>query len=191
MSVDKKTHSRSLRQRLIRLGIAPGTAEHSRIRSRVQKHGWSLKRALEQPSRNSPVGSLTARMDKINCKLPYGAVWARLNSGYTFEEAVSKPIRVFLNDPEKRKERGRQLIRKARGQLNSPTRPKPVTCEWPGCSRAAFVEDHDHSTGQWRFYLCGPHNSGLGLIGDTKAALQAGIELFDLYCNDPQFNKDI
>ena len=101
-------------------------------------------------------------------------------------------VRVeVLNDPEKRKERGRQLIRKARGQLNSPTRPKPVTCEWPGCSRAAFVEDHDHSTGQWRFYLCGPHNSGLGLIGDTKAALQAGIELFDLYCNDPQFNKDI
>jgi hypothetical protein len=59
--------------------------------------------------------------------------------------------------------------------LPSPTRPMPELCEIPGCVRAATDLDHCHKSGAFRGWLCGRHNRGLGLIGDTLAFARAAV----------------
>ena len=58
--------------------------------------------------------------------------------------------------------------------LPTPTRPEPEVCD--NCRRPprakALAIDHDHKTGAFRGWLCGPCNTGIGLLGDTEESVQ-------------------
>lgn len=68
------------------------------------------------------------------------------------------------------------LYRQKRHGLPIPTRPRPEACE--ACGRFGvegrrLALDHDHKTGEFRGWLCGPCNRGLGLLGDSIAGVEA------------------
>jgi hypothetical protein len=54
-------------------------------------------------------------------------------------------------------------------------------CAFDGCSRPAIHVDHDHDSGEFRGLLCGQHNMGLGLLGDTLAGLRAGVTYLERF----------
>ena len=70
------------------------------------------------------------------------------------------------------------IVRAARG-LPHPTRPCPEFCEVQGCTRSATNLDHCHATGAFRGWLCGHHNRGMGLIGDTLVAARAVVQYLE------------
>ena len=53
-----------------------------------------------------------------------------------------------------------------------PDWPKPELCELKNCKRAAKYADHDHTTGQFRGWLCPECNTGFGKLGDSWQAAQ-------------------
>lgn len=58
----------------------------------------------------------------------------------------------------------------------APTHPCPSACECCGRkpTKMALHLDHDHSTNQFRGWLCNRCNSAIGLLGDNiKGVLQA------------------
>jgi hypothetical protein len=60
--------------------------------------------------------------------------------------------------------------------LPEPTRPEPLHCEI--CARQFEKTphlDHDHATGEFRGWLCGSCNGGLGLFRDSIDTLQHAI----------------
>jgi hypothetical protein len=64
--------------------------------------------------------------------------------------------------------------------LPTPTRPEPEFCE--GCARlpeTVLRLDHDHKTGVFRGWLCHQCNTGLGMLGDTRAALLRTLAYLD------------
>jgi hypothetical protein len=83
------------------------------------------------------------------------------------EKARAACRRWAVKNPDKYK----NASRKNRG-LPEPTRPEPVICEC--CGRApdklGMALDHDHTTGEFRGWLCRRCNLGLGLLGDTLDA---------------------
>jgi hypothetical protein len=78
-----------------------------------------------------------------------------------------------------------------RGQVEAPTRPRPERCEMMGCDPGSrgMVEDHDHQTGKFRGWICHKCNSGLGMLGDTKACLLAGISYLDRSVPTPNLEQ--
>ncbi len=44
---------------------------------------------------------------------------------------------------------------------------KGTPCEICGATNRKLVWDHDHATGEFRGWLCGNCNSGIGLLGDS------------------------
>lgn len=59
--------------------------------------------------------------------------------------------------------------------LPVPTRPMPETCEVCGNKSRdgrSLSLDHCHTTGRFRGWLCNSCNLGLGLIGDSMAAVE-------------------
>jgi Recombination endonuclease VII len=62
----------------------------------------------------------------------------------------------------------------------SPTRARPARCENLGCMsllpyKKALNNDHDHSTGKFRGWLCSSCNTAIGKLGDTVEGLEAAI----------------
>lgn len=49
-------------------------------------------------------------------------------------------------------------------------------CSFQGCIGDGICLDHDHKTGQVRGWLCGNHNTMLGLAGDREVDLEEGIK---------------
>lgn len=93
------------------------------------------------------------------------------------ERASMQNLTWKLRNPDKVVELDRQHRRRARGQINTPTRPMTDTCE---CCRKhrgvdALCEDHDHSTHKFRGWLCRACNRGIGLLGDSIETLSAAV----------------
>lgn len=89
-----------------------------------------------------------------------------------------------LNNPEYwmmpkwklwRRNKHRRHIAKRRGHMPPPMEQlcpsKPELCELCGKKRQLGL-DHDHNTGNFRGWLCGPCNRSLGVLGDSEAGLQ-------------------
>lgn len=57
-------------------------------------------------------------------------------------------------------------------------------------SRRLFV-DHDHKTGRIRGLLCGPCNSGIGMLGDNIEILQGAIDYLNKSNNAKLQNKHL
>lgn len=57
--------------------------------------------------------------------------------------------------------------------IPTPTRPEPKACECCGlpATRTLHV-DHDHTTGEFRGWLCQQCNCALGLVGDSVSGVQ-------------------
>jgi hypothetical protein len=77
----------------------------------------------------------------------------------------------YARNAEKRREKER-LARLAKRAA------RPATCEC--CSKPprknGMHYDHDHTTGKFRGWLCGPCNQGIGLLGDTEAGLSLALK---------------
>ena len=74
-------------------------------------------------------------------------------------------------------DRQNQRSWKAMG-IEYPERPKPDACECcgnpPGAKGLAL--DHDHETGAFRGWLCGPCNTAIGSLGDCTAGVQRALD---------------
>jgi hypothetical protein len=109
------------------------------------------------------------------CVLQRNSLWAKSNA--KLANQIAK--RWKDNNPARYRESTQKHYRKKRGQIEKPTRPQPIACEWPGCVRSDLKEDHDHATGLFRGWLCNRHNLALGGIGDTVDALRAGLRYLE------------
>jgi hypothetical protein len=71
---------------------------------------------------------------------------------------------------------------RAQRNLPAPTRPRPALCECcgkPPSGRAALALDHDHTTGEFRGWLCWHCNSGLGKFGDTLVGVLQAVKYLE------------
>ena len=57
---------------------------------------------------------------------------------------------------------------------HNPPPPEGVTCEL--CGAAGVVYDHDHETGQFRGWLCGTCNTGLGRFKDDPDLMERAAD---------------
>ena len=97
-----------------------------------------------------------------------------------------------LADPVKyRRAESTNSARRRRG-LPVPTRPCPDVCELCGRKEgngrildASLSLDHDHTTGEFRGWLCTPCNSALGRLGDTVEAIERVLD----YLRGGRFRK--
>ena len=99
---------------------------------------------------------------------------------------ITKPLTEF--DVDRTYEGGRQLRKltcktcrgqqtKIRNQLSKQhTKPNTITCPICERERTDIVLDHDHSTNEFRGWLCNDCNSGLGKFGDCPEFLWRAIE---------------
>jgi hypothetical protein len=90
--------------------------------------------------------------------------WYALNA----DKVKAREKQARIDYPERK--------RKARKQPE-PTRPKPNTCECCGNPprKNGMHLDHCHLTGEFRGWLCGPCNQGIGLFGDSEDTLSLAI----------------
>jgi hypothetical protein len=83
------------------------------------------------------------------------------------------------NDYEKRREYYKEWhIKHNIGRLELLAgRPRPLVCDVcgkpPPSNKLGVAFDHDHETGAFRGWLCGPCNSALGLVQDDPERLEA------------------
>ena len=77
----------------------------------------------------------------------------------------------YARNAEKRREKER-LARLAKRAI------RPAICDCCGKPprRNGMHRDHCHLTGEFRGWLCGPCNQGIGLLGDTEGGLQLAIK---------------
>lgn len=70
-------------------------------------------------------------------------------------------------------QRFREQIWRQRG-LPMPTRPEPDACE--ACARPGkLCLDHDHTTGEFRGWLCAYCNRGIGQLGDNTRGVAKAL----------------
>ena len=92
-------------------------------------------------------------------------------------DAYARRMREWVKrNPDKYAAHAIKSRRKVRGQVNEPTRPKPDACECCGEIPSKMIEDHDHTTGLFRGWLCHHCNTGLGLFKDSSERLQQAIQ---------------
>lgn len=97
--------------------------------------------------------------------------------GYWRAWAEKNPDKAAANSREYRaipanKEKRRVSARRWAG-MPEPTRPCPKYCECCGRKQngQALCLDHCHNTGKFRGWICRQCNTGIGMLGDTLAAI--------------------
>lgn len=94
--------------------------------------------------------------------------WHEAHPGKKAEYARNSVVR----HGENHKDYQRKYQRKYRWRVMNmpqPTRPEPEWCECCGrISEKTLHLDHDHKTGSFRGWICGPCNHALGLLGDDR-----------------------
>ncbi len=91
------------------------------------------------------------------------------------------------HDPIKIREAKRKFDAQKNGYKCTPLErscpTKPDKCEL--CGRLprsqALNLDHDHDTGKFRGWLCGPCNKGLGALGDNEKGLERALKYLRRY----------
>lgn len=96
-------------------------------------------------------------------------------------KAIARTQQWIKANPDKYAARVIKHRRRQRGQVNTPTRPQPIACECCGEIPTKMFEDHDHTTGLFRGWLCHHCNSGLGLFKDSPERLQQAITYLRTY----------
>ena|SRR6185437_5439330 len=135
-----------------------GSTERSKGRNCIPcKREWARKYAAENAAKRL---ALKRAWRKANPELARERARKRYAENRTRKQETSR--RWAVANPGK--------VRSWKG-LPVETRPMPELCE-VGCGRPAKCLDHCHTTGAFRGWLCGPCNSGLGMLGDTQEALQ-------------------
>ena len=70
-------------------------------------------------------------------------------------------------------------------KLPEPTHATPTNCECCGIHRKRVVRnlalDHDHTTGDFRGWLCGRCNTGIGALGDTLTGVLKAVAYLRRY----------
>jgi hypothetical protein len=97
-----------------------------------------------------------------------------------YQEKIRKANPTYARDRSRRFRAkypayARDFKRRADG-LPVPARPEPEWCDC--CGR--FLEktphlDHDHVTGKFRGWICGPCNHALGLLGDNVEGVEKAV----------------
>lgn len=93
-------------------------------------------------------------------------------------------------NPEKK----RAAARRWRG-LPEPTRPCPELCEC--CNRAPATHlDHDHTTGEFRGWLCNSCNLAIGRLGDTVTGVRQALDYVvrntpAVFCQNEQESEEL
>jgi hypothetical protein len=92
-----------------------------------------------------------------------------------------KPITEFKNNGRKFAVENRctDCIKHAtniRKKLKKISPAKPLKCECCDKETDKLCLDHDHTTGKFRGWICGPCNRGIGQLGDTIESLHRAVD---------------
>lgn len=96
----------------------------------------------------------------------------------------SNPVRHAANNRRWNKEnpeKSRAIYRRRHGCI--PSRPEPETCE--ACGRRpgkrSLNLDHNHKTGEFTGWLCGPCNCAKGLLGESSTGVEKLLNYIQLH----------
>lgn len=86
-----------------------------------------------------------------------------------------------INSTPKGKQAARERDAKRKGvKPIIPTYPEPDNCECCGATPRgryrSLMADHDHRTGQFRGWLCGKCNTGIGRLGDNIEGVSNALD---------------
>lgn len=88
---------------------------------------------------------------------------------------ANKPRMIELQRAWNKKQKN-YYREKVRLTIYKPTRPEPLTCEGCGVPFASVAKgsqcDHDHTTGEFRGWLCRGCNIALGSVKDSPETLR-------------------
>ena len=124
-----------------------------------------------KPCRKGHVGLRHLTGTCVECGKLATVAWEKRNPGKT----KARMARYYAANPERIKAAAVRSKRKAMG-IPAAERPKPEACEMCEVTGRQMHLDHDHATGKFRGWLCNRCNMAMGVLGDTIAGLQRGID---------------
>lgn len=111
------------------------------------------------------------------------AEWTKKNKDRRLEiaarERANHPERIKFHNRKDPDRSSRYRLRNGERLLG---RPRPETCEIPGCGNTGKIHfDHCHKTGKARGWLCFNCNAALGHLRDRPEVLRALADYLDAH----------